>query len=182
MKKFLPLILLIFFIILIALSTYNLNKKQGENIATKQETNSISFVKQNIEIDKFKIQNLYNPNDFLTNKSLKKEYKILNFFASWCVTCRAEHEVLMQLQKRNIAEIYGIAFRDIDENTKAFLKTGGNPYSKTFKDNKGELATLLNIKAVPVTVITDRSGRVIAKYEGNLQYFLIDEINKIINQ
>ena len=85
----------------------------------------------------------------------------------------------MRLKQEGIVDIYGVAWRDINDNTKAYLEKNGNPFTKIATDNKAIFSKRTGIKAVPETLIVDANGKVIFKYQGNLEEFAIDEIRRI---
>ena len=171
MKKYLPFIILIFFVSVIAAATYKINKKQ--EIKSDKE---LSLEKTKIILPNFSLQNLFDKNQIFNNATLQKKYSLINFFASWCTTCRAEHDILLRLKSENIIDIYGVAFRDIDENTKKFLDEHGNPYTMIAKDPQGLFSKLINLNAVPETLLIDPEGNIAARYQGNLQEDAIEEI------
>ena len=181
-NKFLPLILLFSFIVMIGVSTYKINAKQhknNKNETTKNASNIGSFFKVDILLPDFSLSDLSNQKDYFSKKDLIGKYSVINIFASWCVTCQAEHEILMRLKQEGI-DIYGIAWRDINENTKKYLEENGNPFVKIASDNKGLFGKIIGIKAVPETLIIDKEGRVVMRYQGNLQDFSIDEIKSFV--
>ena len=181
MKNFLPFTILIFLVGLIAISTYNLNKKQAiEQGNSNAEDMSIHFVKVKIPLPEFSLTDLFDENQNFSKKDLTKKYSLINFFASWCTTCREEHEILLRLQSEDIIDMYGIAWRDIDDNTRSYLSSNGNPFKKVAKDNTGLFTKITNINAVPETLIVDRNGEVVLRFRGNLQEFSIDEIKEFL--
>lgn len=181
MKKFLPFLILVFLLSVIALATYNLNEEQQKsNINANLDGSNIHFVSQKIKLPQFSLPNLYDDNDKFSKRDLRGKYSIVNFFASWCLTCRLEHDVLMRLKSEGIIDIYGVAFNDISQNTKNYLKKSGNPFKKVGRDNEGLFQRLIGLKAVPETLIIDKQGNVVMRYQGNLQDFLIDDIKKFL--
>ncbi len=186
MQKYLPFLTLFILVSLIMVSTYRLSK-QKENQSEQPSRESVEeselhFNKVSITLPEFSLLNLFDNNDDFSQKDLVGKYSLVNFFASWCTTCRAEHEILINLQKENIIDIYGIAWRDIDENTKDFLKENGNPFKKVGADNAGLFTKITGIQAVPETVIVDKKGNVVMRYRGNLQEFSVDEIKKFLRE
>jgi cytochrome c biogenesis protein CcmG/thiol:disulfide interchange protein DsbE len=186
MKKFLPFLTLIFLISLIGFSTYKLNKKQadGFDVTVSEDGSepSIHFSKVQIELPEFSLPDLFDKNETFSKKTLTGKYSIVNFFASWCTTCRAEHEILLRLHDSKIVDVYGIAWRDIDENTKLFLQNNGNPFTKVAKDSKGIFSKITGIQAVPETLIIDPKGNVVRRFRGNLQEFSIGEIMEFLKE
>jgi len=128
MKKFLPFIILFALLALVGFSTYKLNNKQEKNQESADSSDfNVGFEKIRITLPEFSFPDLYDENQDFSKKDLIGKYSIINFFASWCTTCHAEHEILLKLQSENILDIYGVAWRDIDVKTKEYLEKNGNP-------------------------------------------------------
>lgn len=181
MNRFLPFLILAFLLGLIALSTYNLNRQQKNEIPQDDENFGIHFVKTEIALPEFSLANLIDgESDFSKKDFLGKKYSLVNFFASWCTTCRAEHEILMRIKSSGIVDIYGVAWHDIKDSTKNYLEKNGNPFIKVALDSKGILGSEANIRAIPETWIVDEEGKVVSIFRGNLQDFSVAEIQSII--
>lgn len=187
MKKYLPFLILSLFICLIAISTYKLNKAQeiGQKKPFFDEKNqemSSNLKKIEISLPDFSLGDLFNENQKFTKKDLLGKYSIINFFASWCTTCIAEHNILLKLSNQENINLYGVAWRDIDKNTKKFLKKNGNPFKQTLKDSKATFGNIINLQAVPETIIINPKGVIIARYQGILEDSSIFEIKRIIKK
>ncbi len=180
MKKFLPFLTLVFLVSLIAIATYNLNKKQNPSIGNEEY--GVHFVATKIALPDFSLPNLLEEGKVFSKEDLKGKYSIINFFASWCTTCQAEHQILLRLQSEKIIDIYGVAWRDIPDNTKFYLTQSGNPFKKVGVDSGGLFSEISNLIAVPETWIVDKSGTVVMRFRGNLQDFSIDEIREFLAQ
>lgn len=188
MKKFIPFTILVILIVIIATSTYNINNKdnRNENLSDPESwrnssnEENIGFQKVNLNLPDFSIKDLYNNKIKFSKKDLLGKYSVINFFASWCTTCHAEHHLLLKLQQENIVDIYGIAWRDIDANTKKYLQENQNPYKKVATDSSGLFTKIAKVEAVPETWIVDKNGNVVMRYYGNLQEFSIDEIKDFL--
>lgn len=92
--------------------------------------------------------------------------KILNFFASWCIPCKAEHAQIMRLASLSLAPVYGIAYRDKADLALGWLKELGNPYSQTGLDEFGRVGRAWNFRGIPVTYIIDAQGRLRYQHSG----------------
>ena len=82
---------------------------------------------------------------------------VVNFFASWCVACRAEHPGLMLLGRHSIP-VVGIAFKDKAAATTALLNKQGNPYTNVARDDDGRAGIDWALTGVPETFIIDKDG------------------------
>jgi cytochrome c biogenesis protein CcmG/thiol:disulfide interchange protein DsbE len=96
---------------------------------------------------------------------LKGKVSLLNIFASWCVACRAEHPVLLELKKGRIA-IYGLAWKDKPEELTPWLAELGNPYTAIADDRLGRTAIDLGVTGAPETYVIDKQGRIRFKQVG----------------
>ena len=92
---------------------------------------------------------------------------LINLFASWCVPCRAEHPLLMQLQAQGVV-IVGVAYKDEARDAAAFLRQMGDPYAAAGLDPDGALGLELGVTGVPETLVIGADGRVRANHRGPL--------------
>ena len=88
--------------------------------------------------------------------------RLVNIFASWCVPCITEVQVLQQLARRGVA-IDGIAIRDRPEDIAAFLESRGDPYQRIGNDEQSRVQIALGSSGVPESFIVD--GRGIIRYQ-----------------
>lgn len=92
---------------------------------------------------------------------------MVNFFASWCVPCRAEHEYLTALAAETEVPLYGINHRDKPEDAVAWLAELGNPYRRIGAD-PGRAAVEWGVTGVPETFVVDDAGRIRWHHRGPL--------------
>ena len=85
----------------------------------------------------------------LINENTLGEFYIVNFFASWCKPCLAEHPLLMEMKKKGIT-IIGINFRDDEDNFKEWINEHGNPFEYILRDD-GTIAYEMGLIGVPET-------------------------------
>ncbi len=90
--------------------------------------------------------------------------KLVNFWASWCEPCRAEHPILEALQKEGVV-IYGVNYKDTPEAAAKFLAEMGNPYTKIGADS-GPMALDWGVYGVPETYVIDGRGVVVLRVAG----------------
>ena len=88
-------------------------------------------------------------NSELINENTLGEFYIVNFFASWCKPCLAEHPLLMEMNKKGV-KIIGINFRDDEENFKEWINQHGNPFEYILRDD-GTIAYEMGLIGVPET-------------------------------
>ncbi len=89
--------------------------------------------------------------------------KIVNVFASWCMPCAQENDVLMKLAQK--VNIYGIAWKDKPLAAFNFLKENGNPYQEIGIDEEGKTTVPLAITGVPETFVLDKNGVIALHYK-----------------
>lgn len=90
--------------------------------------------------------------------------KLVNFFASWCAPCRAEHPFLAQLAGEGIT-IYGVNYKDRAEDALGFLGDLGNPYTAIGQD-AGRMALDWGVYGVPETYVIDGEGQIVLRFAG----------------
>ena len=102
----------------------------------------------------------------LSSKDLKGQVSLVNVFASWCVECKAEHPILMDLARQGPVPIHGLNYKDKPDDAQAWLDDLGDPYTRTGADIKGRVAIDWGVYGVPETFIVDRQGRIAYKHIG----------------
>ncbi len=106
----------------------------------------------------FTLPVLHTPDKTLSNADMKGQVWMLNVWASWCVSCREEHPVLVDLAKRKLVPIYGLNYKDKTDDAKAWLKRFGDPYVLSLVDAKGQIGIDYGVYGVPETYVIDRDG------------------------
>ena len=99
---------------------------------------------------------------------------VLNVWASWCVPCREEHPLLMELAGRRLVPIIGLNYKDKRDAATQFLSRLGNPYQSTLVDADGRAGIDWGVYGVPETFVVDGAGLVRFKHIGPLN----DEVVK----
>ncbi len=94
----------------------------------------------------------------LATKDLAGHVTVINFFASWCAPCKAEHPLLFQLGKDYGVPVYGIALQDQTADTRRYIREMGSPYTKIGLDQNGRVAIDFGVTGVPETFVLDRNG------------------------
>ena len=129
---------------------------------------------------------VFNTKEFFSGESTKSsiifesdKFYLLNIWSSWCVPCRQEHSLLMNLSSNNKVNIIGMNYKDNLKNAENFLKELGNPYKEIFIDLNGIIAIEWGAYGVPESFLI-YNNEIIKKYIGPLNQQLIDEINLLI--
>lgn len=91
---------------------------------------------------------------------------MLNVWASWCVACRDEHPVLVELSKLGIVPIYGLNYKDQRDTAMQWLKQFGNPYEISIVDADGKVGINYGVYGVPETYVIDKQGIIRYKHIG----------------
>jgi cytochrome c biogenesis protein CcmG, thiol:disulfide interchange protein DsbE len=98
---------------------------------------------------------------------LKGKVSLLNVWATWCVTCRQEHEFLMELKQQGVI-IYGINYKDESEAAQKWLAELHNPYVLSVEDADGRLGLNLGVFGAPETYVVDKEGVIRYKHIGDV--------------
>ena len=111
----------------------------------------------------------------MSSADLKGEVSIVNVFASWCVACRDEHPIFMQMEREGLVPIHGLNYKDRPEDAQKWLDELGDPYTRTGADIEGRVAIDWGVYGVPETFVIDRDGRIAYKHIGPVTPKLVDE-------
>ena len=169
-NKILPITVTLIFIMIFVIFYKGL---QDTNIYTP-ETSS------NNKIPTFSIQLLYS-NEIVNSLEIfdLNKYYLLNIWSSWCVPCRQEHPLLIDLAKNKNVKVFGINYKDNKEKAEKFLEELGNPYEKIIFDKNGINAIEWGAYGVPESFLI-YNGKIIKKYIGPLKKKSIIEILALI--
>lgn len=102
----------------------------------------------------------------LSSSDLKGEVSLVNVFASWCVPCRLEHPLFLELARQNIVPLYGINYKDAPEDAAAWLDERGDPYTRTGADRNGRVSIDWGVYGVPETYVVGADGVIAHKHVG----------------
>jgi cytochrome c biogenesis protein CcmG/thiol:disulfide interchange protein DsbE len=104
----------------------------------------------------------------LSRAALGGHAVIVNFFASWCIPCRAEHPLLMRLAEQEHVPLFGIAYKDKPEDAARFLGQLGDPYRAVGLDQTGRVGIDFGVYGVPETYLIDSAGHIRLRHVGPL--------------
>ena len=136
----------------------------------------------NDKIENFQIK------DLITDKIIDKDdiklnnFILINFWASWCAPCRAEHKYLMSLEKEEEIKIVGINFKDKKKQALFFLEDLGNPYYLLGEDRSGKVSVQFGVYGIPETFVVNSKGIIKYKHVGAITEQVYKKINSIIKK
>ena len=114
----------------------------------------------------FALPTVKNPRKTLSLADISKEVSLFNVWASWCVSCRQEHPLLVELSRRELVPIYGLNYKDARQDAVRWLKTLGDPYTASAFDQDGRVGIDWGVYGVPETFVVDRQGIIRYKHTG----------------
>ena len=98
---------------------------------------------------------------------------LVNVFASWCVPCHEEHELIMRLSADPVLArlgvgLFGIAYKDDPRNISRFLADGGDPFTRVGADRSGRVAIDWGVYGVPESFVVKGDGTIAYRFVGPL--------------
>lgn len=104
--------------------------------------------------------------DGLSSEDLRGEVSIVNVWASWCVPCRVEMPLLVDLAATGTVPIHGINYKDAPDAALGFLAELGDPYTRIGADRQGRVSIDWGVYGLPETFVVDATGRIAYKHVG----------------
>lgn len=114
----------------------------------------------------FELSRVADAGQTLSPEDFKGQVALVNVWASWCVSCRQEHPVLLQLARQNVVPIYGLNYKDQREAAQGWLNQHGNPYIASAFDADGRVGINWGVYGVPETFVIDKAGLIRHKHTG----------------
>ena len=124
----------------------------------------------------FSAQLLDDPNQQLSAKDMLGKVWLLNTWASWCVSCRDEHPILVEFAKTKTLPIIGLDYKDRDQDGQKWLERFGNPYNKVVADRDGRIGIDFGVYGVPESFLIDKAGIIRYKQIGPITPQALKEI------
>ncbi len=124
----------------------------------------------------FSLPMLNEPGTRVDPQALEGKPYLINFWASWCVTCVVEHPHIMALAESGVLPVVGLNFRDEPEDARAWLARHGDPYALIITDYDGRVSIDFGVYAAPESFLVDPDGRVVFKQIGALTPEIIREV------
>jgi len=111
---------------------------------------------------------LHTPATTISSASLLGEPYLLNVFGSWCVSCRYEHPLLMEVKRQGGMKLVGLNWNDTREDATRWLAQFGDPYDQIIFDADGRIAIDFGVTGAPESFVISADGLVLYKFVGPL--------------
>ncbi len=131
----------------------------------------------------FKLPELHQPQQMVSPADFKGKVWLLNVWASWCVSCRAEHPVLNQMARTSQVPILGLNYKDGRDVAQQWLRQRGDPYTVSAFDEDGRAGIDWGVYGVPETFVIDKRGAIRYKHTGPIdQKAVNDKIMPLVRE
>ena len=118
----------------------------------------------------FILPQLHNPEQTFSPQDNLGKVWVLNVWASWCVSCRAEHEVITRLASMGLVDVIGLDHKDEPTDARRWLQQFGNPYTLSVIDLDGRAGIDWGVYGVPETFIIGKDGLIKYKHIGPVTF------------
>jgi cytochrome c biogenesis protein CcmG/thiol:disulfide interchange protein DsbE len=123
----------------------------------------------------FRLERLHDPQAAFAPEDMKGKVWMLNVWASWCVSCRVEHPLLVELSRRKVVPIVGLNYKDRRDDGVQWLAKFGNPYDLSAFDVDGKVGIDYGVYGVPETFVIDKAGVIRYKQIGPITPEALDK-------
>ena len=131
----------------------------------------------------FTLALLNNPETTMSDSDFRGQVSLFNVWATWCVACRAEHPVLMDLARSGKVPVYGLNYKDERPAALSWLQQIGNPYLANAFDADGRVGIDWGVYGTPETFLIDKQGIIRYKHIGPLTREIVQqEILPLVEQ
>ena len=131
----------------------------------------------------FSLNQLHHPDKVFTPDSMRGKVWLLNVWASWCVSCRAEHKVVTAYARQGEVDIIGLNYKDKRSDALGWLQQFGDPYLLSVSDLDGRVGIDFGVYGVPETFVIDKKGIIRYKQIGPVTHqVIIETIGPLVKQ
>lgn len=123
----------------------------------------------------FQLTQLHDPSRTFSAAEMRGKVWLLNVWASWCISCREEHPLFLQLARSGEVPIYGLNYKDKREDALRWLQEFRDPYILSVADTEGRVGIDYGVYAVPETFLIDREGFIRFKHIGPVTAGVIND-------
>jgi cytochrome c biogenesis protein CcmG/thiol:disulfide interchange protein DsbE len=118
----------------------------------------------------FSLPALGDPTRTVSNADLLGQVSLVNVWASWCYSCRAEHAQLLRLARElKEVQILGLNWKDTEADAQQMLRASGNPYQVSAFDPDNRAGIHWGVYGAPETFLVDSEGRICYKKIGPVE-------------
>ena len=153
MKKIIPLIVFVVIAIFLYFSLQSTSSKLPSPLLGKMFPNVEG-------------RDFYSNESILLTNLFSDNMSLVNVWASWCVTCRQEHQMMMKIANNKDLQLIGINYKDTRADGKKFLEILGNPFDVIIFDPNGKIGLDLGVYATPETFLVNKQGVILYKHIG----------------
>ena len=114
----------------------------------------------------FKLSQLKDSSKTFSGEEMRGKVWLLNVWASWCISCREEHPLLLQYARSRELPIYGLNYKDKRDDAQSWLAELGDPYVLSVSDLDGRVGIDYGVYGAPETYLIDRNGIIRFKHIG----------------
>ena len=162
MKKLIPLIL---FVVIAVFLYFSLSSN-----SSKLPSPFLGKMFPNIEAKDF-----YSDESILLTNLFSEKMSLVNVWASWCVTCRQEHQMMMKIANNKDLQLIGINYKDTRADGEKYLEVMGNPFDVIVFDPSGKIGLNLGVYATPETFLVNQQGVILYKHIGAIDSKIWEE-------
>ena len=155
MKKIIPLIVFVVIAIFLYFSLQSTSSKLPSPLLGKMFPNVEG-------------RDFYSNESVLLSDLFSDKVSVVNVWASWCVTCRQEHQMMMKITKNNNLQLIGINYKDTRADGERYLEVMGNPFDVIVFDPSGKIGLDLGVYATPETFLVNQQGVILFKHIGEI--------------
>jgi cytochrome c biogenesis protein CcmG/thiol:disulfide interchange protein DsbE len=134
-------------------------------------------------VPEFSLTRLKDPDLTFSQEDLNGSISLLNVWATWCVSCRAEHKILLALANSGKVDIYGLNYKDKREDAMRWLQVLGDPYLANAFDGEGRVGIDWGVYGTPESFLIDKQGVIRHKVIGPITVEILkDELLPLIEE
>ena len=153
MKKLVPLFLFILITVFLYFSLISTSNKLPSPLLGKM-------------FPSIEAKDFYSDESVLLTNLFNEKISLVNVWASWCVTCRQEHQMMMKIANNKDLQLIGINYKDKRVDGEKYLEMMGNPFDVIVFDPIGKIGIELGVYATPETFLVDQKGVILYKHIG----------------
>jgi len=117
-------------------------------------------------VPQFVLPDLLKPGSEVDSAAFKGRWHLVNVWGTWCVECRAEHPVLLQIQREGKVAVLGLNYQDEDDKARQWLQELGNPYEAVAVDRQGRASIDFGVYGAPENFLVSPEGIIVKKWFG----------------